>query len=845
MSIPIRILLNVAAGAGLLALVAAPATAQKPQPPKITQNGVVNAADGSQALAPGAMVSIYGQNLARSSETTAPGVPLPFSLDGVSVEVKSIESGKTYSAPLYYTSYTQINFQMPFDVPPGTANVVVTVASGGTANTNVDVTPASPRLFTYPASNGSLSPFVLHATDFSFVNKPASVTPVKASPATPGEYLVLLATGLGTVSPAIAPGQPGGDNASLGPVNYVTGAVTVQIGGTVVRPVFAGLMPKFPGIYQINVRAPFSLQPGVVPISISMNGDTSQSNLQIAAENLDASKNTVLAQQDIGPNGGSLYGGPGGGLQLVIPSGAFDDTYRLRLSVAGNPPPFSQNNIAGFYRIDGLPRSAMPLRLYLYLQSTSPVPTGQVFLCLKAIGEPDGGPKLWPADVRNGSIVVDLPAGFPAPPTDAPASDRAPTGWLIWAMGGMTQVATASGNFTLHLQSGIPSGGAVAAITNALDRAHLRIANVGVDWAKGGPASKTDVYVFGYNLWRSVLASGGDNESPPDAPYAAAETDRWGAGSQGLSVNWDQTSALNSTGTENLRAAVGRVLFQVAEARYNPTATLPQSFAASPWLWTLEAMATWFERVVVDDAGWVPAAANANQDYLLDTPLATSPDTFDADTMRQHGEGAASLLQYLFPASPAAGSQTVSAWLNMMSQVDGTSGSPLYQPLEALGSLLGPNNLSSRWTAYVKALAMGSVYPNQGIALRSMLAYSQFVHGIAFDGNPLTFNWAAPDLSASLYQLHIDSSFQPKSSDSLSVKLTDTKGGARVNVFVRRNGSADYELLGSTGGELVLNNLAATLNNAAELVALVANGNVSLPKGDATTPLQLDVHLNP
>lgn len=85
------------------------------QKPVIFPNGVVNTASYQPANtaqnagkypSPGSILSIFGQNLASSTETAAT-VPLPLQLAGTSVMFGSV------AAPLFYVAPGQINFQMP------------------------------------------------------------------------------------------------------------------------------------------------------------------------------------------------------------------------------------------------------------------------------------------------------------------------------------------------------------------------------------------------------------------------------------------------------------------------------------------------------------------------------------------------------------------------------------------------------------------------------------------------------------------------------------------------------------------------------------------------------------
>lgn len=96
--------------------------------PVFNAGGVLNGADYTADIAPGMMVSIFGQNLAPRT-ATARAIPLPQELEGVSVEVT--EPGKTaVRTPLYFVSPGQINLQMPFGITASSVEVRVRTAAG-------------------------------------------------------------------------------------------------------------------------------------------------------------------------------------------------------------------------------------------------------------------------------------------------------------------------------------------------------------------------------------------------------------------------------------------------------------------------------------------------------------------------------------------------------------------------------------------------------------------------------------------------------------------------------------------------------------------------------------------
>jgi uncharacterized protein (TIGR03437 family) len=196
-------------------------------------------------------------------------VPLPTSLEGVSVEI--LEGGQTAVAPLFFVSPGQISAQLPFSIGGTTAQVRVRTALGTSSAETVAVLPRAPRLFT-GSWDGKGEAIALHA-DWT----PVSTT----APAAPGEALILFLTGLGAVSPAIGAGQAGGDGSEARPLNTVPEAVTVLVGGQAGAVLFAGLAPGLAGLYQINFRMPEEIGAGQQSVVVSCGGGESQAGATI------------------------------------------------------------------------------------------------------------------------------------------------------------------------------------------------------------------------------------------------------------------------------------------------------------------------------------------------------------------------------------------------------------------------------------------------------------------------------------------------------------------------------------------------------------------------------------
>lgn len=212
---------------------------------------VSNAASGDVgALAPGALVSIYGSGLAVST-ATANSFPLPFQLGGAAVSIGGV------AAPIRYASPVQLNVQVPFEVPPGNAVINVTVNGTVTAATTFTILSSAPGVFMLPQG-------------WAAVVNQNEVVNSASQPAPAGSVVAAYVTGLGTVSPAIGDGQEAPDS----PLSRVTAQVTAMIGSTPAQVQFAGLAPGFAGLYQVNILVP-SLTAGQYALTITVGGTVS------------------------------------------------------------------------------------------------------------------------------------------------------------------------------------------------------------------------------------------------------------------------------------------------------------------------------------------------------------------------------------------------------------------------------------------------------------------------------------------------------------------------------------------------------------------------------------------
>jgi uncharacterized protein (TIGR03437 family) len=173
--------------------------------------------------------------------------------------------------PLIYASSGKILGIVPYNLAPN-AQYQLIVAQGGSISGPVSVTlgTAQPDILQIVTTTSSSVTQNL----WSLLTAGAAFNLAKAGPATPlksGESIVIYCTGLGAVNQTIAAGAA----APTTPVSTVN-TVTVSIGGQNVPVTFAGLVPGYPGMYQITGTVPANAPSGTnIPITVSVAGETS------------------------------------------------------------------------------------------------------------------------------------------------------------------------------------------------------------------------------------------------------------------------------------------------------------------------------------------------------------------------------------------------------------------------------------------------------------------------------------------------------------------------------------------------------------------------------------------
>ncbi|PWT99660.1 MAG: hypothetical protein C5B51_26645 [Terriglobia bacterium] len=231
------------------------AAADRPQP---AQKGAVNLASYQLPVASNGLLAIFGQNLASSE--SASSAPLPLALGGTCVTLNNV------ALPLFATSPTQINAQIPPELAAGTYPLIVRSIARNTAAPPQQLTVSKYAPAILVDANGQ-------AALFDEEGRPVN----KDNPTTRDRRLTLYAVGLGpTTGGTVTGGAPSPSNplAVTGPVQVFFGNPSYKQAAIVVE--WSGLAPGYAGLYQINLYVPGDHMKGdALPITLRVGNVSS------------------------------------------------------------------------------------------------------------------------------------------------------------------------------------------------------------------------------------------------------------------------------------------------------------------------------------------------------------------------------------------------------------------------------------------------------------------------------------------------------------------------------------------------------------------------------------------
>ena len=244
---------NSVTGAPIPPTAAAPPVTQTftvTQPAPVSSVNVTHVGNGGsfdQSFSPGMLMSVFGTGLSSGTPQSVGPAPLPLkSSSGTSVTINGI------AAPLMYISATQINLQIPYEVPVGKA--ILIVSSGGqTGSIGFTIQAAAPGIFV-----DSLNQHI-----------------VPNESAAAGSTIGFFLTGVGLVAPTEATGNV--PAAGVVPVPKLP--VTMTVGGVLATTVYVAIPSWSIGTLQINFVVPLTVATGVQPVVVTVGGVSSQAAL--------------------------------------------------------------------------------------------------------------------------------------------------------------------------------------------------------------------------------------------------------------------------------------------------------------------------------------------------------------------------------------------------------------------------------------------------------------------------------------------------------------------------------------------------------------------------------------
>ncbi len=229
-------------------------TAMLATSPYIAPTGIVNSASNTVGpVAPGSLISIYGQNLAPALQI-GPSNPLAQTIGGITVTVGN------YLLPLLFVSPQQVNAQVPVELASGTYTLNVNIPGQPAVAANFTVQRDAPGVFVQTNPQETPLAAALHADG-------TLITP--ASPAIRNEIVSIYGTGFGPYNQTPVDGFP----IPVSPLWTLADPITINTSAQTFTPVWAGAAPELVGIGIVQMKIDSTVPTATtLEIQVTVNG---------------------------------------------------------------------------------------------------------------------------------------------------------------------------------------------------------------------------------------------------------------------------------------------------------------------------------------------------------------------------------------------------------------------------------------------------------------------------------------------------------------------------------------------------------------------------------------------
>jgi uncharacterized protein (TIGR03437 family) len=254
-------------------------------PPLITFRGVRDVATQAEGddLARGGVVSAFGEAFSFEEPQTAASAPHPKELGGATVFVNDIQ------APISYSSYGQVNFQVPFETPVGEAVVRIDRGTTRGGTSSIVVREAVPKMVRRTLRDEGVNIpefrdyFGIALHQDGSASLPTEFGIGNTRPTKRGETIAMFAIGLGQTSPTAVTGAEGSPEQQVLSSSKRVCFGCLALGGIVVDAVSVGLAPGFVGFYLVTAVVPPETPSGDVAVRVLLDSASSEYGL-IAVE---------------------------------------------------------------------------------------------------------------------------------------------------------------------------------------------------------------------------------------------------------------------------------------------------------------------------------------------------------------------------------------------------------------------------------------------------------------------------------------------------------------------------------------------------------------------------------